>query len=208
MQKTVIQKIIVVGLCIIFLAACVQKVETVMESKQVEIADNVFFTLLPPESFGASLFLTQAAELSYDGEEHSLIFYTEVSPERLVIVGLLPSGTRVFSITYDGLVVTSEGYGGVLEQIKPEYFLADFQLAQWPLSTLLSGFNESSLCFSKGDCALIESSDLLKRTLLRNGVELVFIQYDDVTHYQNSTHYQHKNRNYDLLITTIDVARQ
>lgn len=79
------------------------------------------------------------------------------------------------------------------------------QLALWPLSELQDNFTLSTACFANGNCALVESADLLNRILLKGGEELISIQYDGTPHYQNTTQYTHKIRNYQLQITTLNV---
>jgi hypothetical protein len=174
-------------------------------SNQVRIADELVFALLPPASFGASLMLTQAATIEFGAEQHELLFYTEISAEKISIVGALPSGTRLFSIVYDGQAIVSDGTQDLLSSITPEYFLADLQLTQWPLAEVANGLAAVNSCFASGSCVISETADHLQRNLNRDGQSVVSIRYGALPHYRNSTSYEHHERGYRLQVETLQV---
>jgi hypothetical protein len=186
---------------ILMLGACAHTADVT----QVRIADGLVFELLPPVSFGESLMLTQAAAIEFGNEQSELLFYTEITAEKISIVGALPNGTRLFSILYDGQTILSDGNQELLSRITPAYFLADLQLAQWPLEIISNGLAGTNPCFMLGSCVLSESVDHLQRSLIRDGKDVVNIQYEGIPHYRNSTAYEHKERGYRLHIETLEV---
>jgi hypothetical protein len=175
-------------------------------ANQVRITNSIVFDLLPPASFGASLLLTQVATIEFGRGQRELLFYTEISPANIAIVGSLPNGTRVFNINYDGQIITSEGPRDLLSSITPEYFLADLQLAQWPLAQVESSLAAANPCFANGTCVINETADHLQRSLTREGLALISVQYDAAEHYRNSTSYIHHERGYRLQVETVEVA--
>jgi uncharacterized protein DUF3261 len=196
MQKRVISLIVAATLC-----GCVHTSGV----SSVNIADELVFDLLPPASFGASLLLTQAATLEFGDESHELLFYTEVTQEHISLVGVLPNGTRLFSIIYDGHVIESDGNQDLLGKIAPQYFLADLQLAQWPFMQVAATLAGSNACFGSGECEFAESLDHLQRSLRRDGQTIIDVQYQEFPHYQGSTVYQHRERAYRLQVETLEI---
>jgi hypothetical protein len=172
---------------------------------QVYIAEALVFDLLPPASFGESLVLTQAATIEFGAELHELLFYTEITPKSIALVGALPNGTRLFSITYDGQTIQSDGNQDLLGRITPAYFLADLQLAQWPLAEIAKALAGANSCFANGSCVISETADHLQRSLSREGKTVVSIRYGAVPHYQSSTSYEHHERGYNLQVETLEV---
>ncbi len=183
------------------LSACVSPVR----DGGVNIARGLVFGLLPPAGFGQSLVLTQAATLEFGDEQHDLLFYTEITPQNISLVGTLPNGTRLFSIIYDGQTVRSDGNQDLLARLAPEYFLADLQLAQWPFADLAQTLAASNPCFRSGACVIFESADQLQRALSRDGEIIIDIRYGNNIHHEGSTNYQHRERGYRLQVETLDV---
>jgi hypothetical protein len=173
---------------------------------QVRIANTIVFNLLTPASFGESVLLTQAATIGFGNEQRELLFYTEITPASISIVGTLPNGTRLFNINYDGQVVSSDGPRDLLSSITPEYFLADLQLSQWPLEQVESSLAAANPCFANGSCTLTETADHLQRNLTRDGSAVISIQYGAAEHYRDSTSYIHHERGYRLQVETLEVV--
>ncbi len=66
------------------MAACTQDV--VPPVKQVNIARNLKFSLLPPESFGQSLSVLQSLEVQYKGKTHQLLAQLEITPKKILTI--------------------------------------------------------------------------------------------------------------------------
>jgi len=172
---------------------------------QVVIADGLRFALRSPASFGQQVLLVQAATLSFGTENHELLVHTEITARTVVIVGALPNGARLFSIVWDGSTLQSEGVAELLANIAPAYFVADLQLAQWPLAEVRAGFAAAGDCFSTGNCRLTESADQLQRVLARAEGAVISVTYSGIPYYQHNTQYEHHGRGYRLAIETLDV---
>lgn len=201
-------------LIIVMLNACVSRTEKVHKHSLVNIANQISFPLLSPASYGGSLSITQLAEISVNGKTHELLFQVEISSTRIIIVGLLTSGTRVFTISYDGVLIKSDGINSVLEQIKPEYLMADLQLSFWPLSAIENaGFCESTE-FTLEHCQIVQEIDTAGNTvrrIIQNSKTLIkIISVNNIEGDANQPEkirrikYINFTRNYKILLTTID----
>jgi hypothetical protein len=87
---------------------------------------------LPPSSLGYSLILSQVVASQYKGTTHSLRVEVEVSPERLVMVGVSHLGVPLFSLELDGNGLRTTAVSAETLPFDPRYILSDFQLAHWP----------------------------------------------------------------------------
>lgn len=195
------QKFISAMLLAVTLTACAHPAG----NGEVVIADGLRFALRSPASFGQQLLLVQAATLSFGAENNELLFHTEITNRNIAIVGSLPSGARLFSIVWDGTTLQSEGYEDLLASIPPAYFVADLQLAQWPLAEVLAGFAGSGECFDAGNCRLTESANQLQRVLSVADAAVISIGYSGIPHHLHDIQYEHHGRQYRLLIETLDV---
>lgn len=199
------QKLLSAMLLVVTLAACAHSVS----DGELVIADGLRFVLRSPASFGEDVLLVQAATLSFgeagNAARHELLFHTEITARHVAVVGSLPNGARLFSIVWDGSTLQSEGAADLLAMIPPAYFIADLQLAQWPLAEVRAGFAPSAACFSTGRCRLTESSNQLQRVLVTSDTAVISISYSGIPPYQHNTQYEHHGRGYRLAIETLDV---
>lgn len=173
----------------------------------IRISDDIRFDLLPPASFGEEFSLTQLAEITVADETRDMLFVTEISGQTMAVVGLMPNGTRLFTVIYDGISIhtDNEGYDSSFDYMPPAYLLADFQLSQWPISLLRTVLNRSSPCFSAGDCEFVESADGLHRSLRQAGEEILSISYGGAPYLQNTIELSHWRRDYHITLTSLNV---
>ncbi len=172
---------------------------------QVNITEDLSFQLLSPESFGQSILLTQQAEFQFGDNTLELLMASEITPEKIVVVGLTPGGTTLFSIVFDGLTVQVEGANAITQKVQPYYLLADLQLTLWPLDTLNKELKKTDSCFLTGVCQLTQSDDQMQRTLLYNKLRVISISYKGLPHYKNNVQFKHHRRQYQLEISTLSV---
>ena len=59
-----------------------------------------------------------------------------IKGEQMSVIGLNALGVRLFTLRYDGKLVSVEKSAGLPEQFKPEWLLADLQFVFWPLASL------------------------------------------------------------------------
>lgn len=198
------QKLTFRALCITVLA-CLAGCASTGATDLVRVGNGIVFRLLSPGSLGQQVILTQVVTLSYEDESQQLLFFSEVSAQAVTIAGLLPDGSRLFSIHYDGVSLRSEGNGDVLERLDPHYLLADMQMALWPLAAVRGSLASANGCFASGTCKLLETVDQRQRTLSREGDIIVDIRYQDIPAYRATLAYEHRARGYSLQIETVNV---
>jgi hypothetical protein len=97
------------------------------------------------ESWGARAPPPQGAGggAAYGKEEISLDCVVNVDAEHLTVIGLLPSGPRVFTVGYDGRQVSMEKSRNIPETLHPELLLNDLQLAFWPRDALQAALEKT-----------------------------------------------------------------
>lgn len=93
------------------------------------------FALLPPASYGGKVSAEQTLTVRRGKQTNTVQCHVDVSPTRVVLLGLTALGQRLFSVSWDGTELRSNSSlpDGALN---PEQVLADLQLAAWPLSAL------------------------------------------------------------------------
>jgi len=198
------QRLIYLVVFVIMLSACAN--QNIRQSKEnsVFLSVNVVFDLLSPKTFGRTINLVQVAQLETPEGNFELLFYLEISNELLTVVGVLPNGTRVFSVIYDGENIKSEGYKQVVNSLKPEYLLADLQLSLWPIEALRSKWLNSLECYKKGLCELFISPNGLERHLIDNEQVIITVNYDKKLPDVGKFDFKHHQRNYAILLETIE----
>jgi len=184
------------------MVACTQDV--VPPVKQVNIARNLKFSLLPPESFGQSLSVLQSLELQYKGKTQQLLAQLEITPKKMTFVGLSPMGNRLFTVLWTGQNFSDEH---LLKNIKDEWpfpfepkrILADVQLALWPNIPTQN-------CIKIRETALPNMSREILRSDL-NEYPIMRITYETRPFWQGLIVIEHLERNYQLSIETLQINR-
>ncbi len=187
---------------LLVMAACTQDV--VPPVKQVNIARNLKFSLLPPESFGQSLSVLQSLELQYKGKTQQLLAQLEITPKKITFVGLSPMGNRLFTVLWTGQNFSDEH---LLKNIKDEWqlpfepkrILADVQLALWPNIPTQNDIKIRETALPKMSREILRS-DLKESPIMR-------ITYETRPFWQGLIVIEHLERNYQLSIETLQKNR-
>ena len=184
------------------MAACTQGV--VPTVKHVNIAQNLKFSLLSPESFGQSLSVLQSIELQYKGETQQLLAQLEITPNKMTFVGLSPMGNRLSTVLWTGQNFSDEH---LLKNIKDEWpfpfepkrILADVQLALWPNIPTQNGIKIRETALPNMSREILRS-DLKEYPIMR-------ITYETRPFWQGLIVIEHLERNYQLSIETLQINR-
>jgi hypothetical protein len=162
----------------------------------VAIANGVYFDLLSSIPYDINLRLTQSASATYKDQSHDLIFQTEILQNKLVMVGLTPTGTRLFTIQMDQKTVNAEGVSAMVDKIKPEYLLADLQISLWPLKQIQANLIN----------ATIAQPTPFERVVNNNEESIISIKYSrDSEHFRGTIEFHHHQRQYQLIIEPIQI---
>lgn len=184
---------LLLSLISLLLGACTSHYQG--NNERVLIANNVDFDLLSTIPFKNGLTLTQSATVTYDKETHDLIFHTEIRNRTLTMVGLTPTGTRLFTIVTKEGNVRAEGFSSIIESIKPEFLLADMQLSLWPMEQLRANI----------DGAQYLETNALTRQMKVNNTDIISIHYSESEFLQARIEFTHHERGYTLSLTPIAV---
>jgi hypothetical protein len=94
--------------------------------------------LLPPPEREQPLYRQQLLSAHSKGGEHQLLTVLEADGHKLTLVGLTPSGIRLFRVSYEGEVIRTEQLSNLLggAALPPvAQVLADVMLSYWPIAT-------------------------------------------------------------------------
>jgi hypothetical protein len=173
--------------CTWMLLACSSQHES---GQQVRVARGMTLQLQLPDAQSTQVHMITG---TYREQSHRLIMQIESSRQHIALAGLTPTGTRLFSLDFNGETVTDWQSPLFQAPFKGAYVLADHQLAHYPLPRLKSAL--------PADCTLEETTrgDTRTRRLLnRHGTEVIHIEYTD-----RMTRYCHRERLYCLHIETV-----
>ena len=184
------------------MAACTQDV--VPPVKQVNIARNLKFSLLPPESFGQSLSVLQSLEVQYKGKIHQLLAQLEITPKKMIFVGLSPMGNRLFTVLWTGQNFSDENLLNNTKDewpvpFEPKRILADVQLALWPNIPTQNGIKIRETALPNMSREILRS-DLKEYPIIR-------ITYETRPFWQGLIVIEHFESNYQLSIETLQINR-
>lgn len=174
-------------LFIVFLAGCA----TVQPVKKVSIASGIDMQLLLPSK---NISLTQKITARYKQDEHLLIMQVQASPQKIVMAGLAPTGTRLFSLSFDGQTVENWKSPLFTAPFDGSYVLADFELATLDIATL-----RSALPTNIQLTEVIKNPAARERSVLNTqGKTVIHIEYQGA-----QTRYCHLERDYCLQIEAL-----
>ena len=182
------------------MVACTQDVASSV--RQVNIANNVKYSLLPPESFKQSLSVLQRIEVQYERETRNILAQLEITPNKMIFVGLSPMGNRLFTMLWTGQNISDEY---LLRNIKDEWpfpfepkrILADVQLALWPNIPTQNGIKIRETALPKISREIVRSE--------LNEYPIIRITYETRPYWQGLIVIEHLEHNYRLSIETIKI---
>lgn len=125
------------------------------------------YPLLPPAEIPAAILLKQRVTLSIKGQQRQFLVISKFSTERIVLVALLPTGQKLFTLDYDGIELKQESLAPV--EIPTRDILAIMQFALWPETSVKQHYAQS-----QGWITLFSSN---QRELRRASGSLLKISY-------------------------------
>jgi hypothetical protein len=164
--------------------------------ERVEIATAVYLTLPRPEEITQSFDATQLLVADYEERSYSFQAQLEVRPGKITIVAITMWGSTLFSISYDGSTLRTQG---MVDQhgVNAEYLLADVLLTIWDPKWVSSRLQGAALVVS-------ESRD--SRTVSRDGEPVIEISYETPDARIGRAQFKHVERGYVLDIRTVEFT--
>lgn len=171
------------------LAACTH----VAPATRVHIANDVDFQLLPVND---NYTIAQKVAARFRDETHTLIMQVQADNGRLVMAGLSPTGTHLFTVSFDGNAIDSWKSPLFAAPFDGSYVLADYQLASTELASVRKNIAAGSRVSEQ------TYADRIERTVFdREGTAVIAIIYFDKVHpLRGSVSYCHNERHYCMRI--------
>lgn len=166
----------------------------VSNQHKVQIAQDVQFQLIHKLPFEHGLQLLQSAQIDFQDQSRDLLFQTEVRDNRLIMVGLTATGTRLFSIEMNREQIVASGLP-TNNELKPQYLLADMQLSLWPAELVAQALTGAEVHYNNP----------LERVISHNQQPIVIIRYTEPVHYRGNIEFQHLERGYSLSIELLSL---
>ncbi|WP_101759763.1 DUF3261 domain-containing protein [Oceanicoccus sp. KOV_DT_Chl] len=164
----------------------------------VDIAESVRFTVLPAGSGQLNYSLLQSVRAEYGNETQDLLVQIESTAEKLVMVVLTATGTRLATISLIDGVVSSEQLSVLPASFQVEQMLAAYQLSTWPMPEL-------SRAIAGLDVRFTESAGIKRRReLTASGKPLIEIVTSSNNQGQQQVLYRHLQWQYQITSTTLE----
>ncbi len=153
--------------------------------------------LLSPASFGGRITANQQLRAMHGEREFAVECAVDIDPARILVVGLLPAGPPLFTVSYDGERVTADSPRQVPPALSPERMLNDLQLAFWPTAALEHAF--------AGTEWRVTEPDSLTRRLLRSGALVAEVHYPGPDRWRGRSWLVNLVDGYSIAIDSTDV---
>jgi len=92
--------------------------------------------LIEPSRLNRTVSTTHEVQIFHDEREFSFLGQLEIDSEKILLVGLAPTYTRLFTLKFEKGEVFFEATAPIPLPFDPRHILADLQLALWPLPVL------------------------------------------------------------------------
>ncbi len=157
------------------------------------------YVMLPPESLGHGLSLSQVVTGDYGDESYSMRFEVEVTGDHLVMVGLSHLGVPLFLLKQDAEDFSVQSFTADQVPFDPRHILSDFQLTHWPEAALTRALAPQHLRLED------EPDQSTRRVFDAGGRLLIEISHPGRPSAADETIVQHFDRPYRLRIKTLEA---
>jgi hypothetical protein len=164
---------------------------------RVEVADSVVLQLPAASELVSSVDATQLVTGAFNGRSYTLQAQLEWRPGSIALAALNVWGATVFSIVYDGGSIRVQGNAALTQGLRPEYVLADILLVFADRPTFDSN--------DAGDRITVDDVTM-RRTVSRNGVPVIVIDYEDESRWGGSVRFENLERGYVMQIQTLEYT--
>jgi len=169
-------------------------VAIVPDLRHIEIADAVFLELPDSDELTESFDATQLLVAEYGMQTYSFQAQIESRPGMITIVAVTLLGGTLFSITYDGVDLKTEGVLDA-QHLEAKYVLADVLLSFWEPAWVRDHLQGAILEVSESENS---------RKVFRGGETVVDISYDTSDPWSGRAQLSNLERGYSLDIRTVE----
>lgn len=185
-------------LCLLALSACTSLLQKDSARLQntVRIADGIDLQLQVPAGNTTQL---QKIDAQYRNEHHSLLMQVQTRNGVLDMAGMTMTGTRLFSLSFDGKQTRSWQSPLFTAPFDGTYVLADHQLATLPVAVLQQALPQSARIEERDNA----HGERVRHLFNRESGIVVEVLYRS----GNRMQYCHRERGYCLDITILNAAQ-
>lgn len=161
---------------------------------RVEIAEAAILALPEADEMPGGVAATQLLTASYEDETYTMQVELEWREGSIFLAALNTFGTVAFSLSYDGTAIAVRSNSLLDRRLSVENVLADILLTFWEHARLEARLHGD-------DLRLVDEPR--KRTLLRRGLPVIKIEYENGSPWNGAVRFEHVERGYVLEIQTI-----
>ncbi|WP_199609011.1 DUF3261 domain-containing protein [Flocculibacter collagenilyticus] len=181
---------IAIVFCLILITGCASKIPT--NTQSVSVASDVNLSLsMPQMSQLTSLKESQQQLITFKSNNHnrSILVNTEYDLSGIKMVAMSPQGIPLFSLNFIKEQQIQLQRYIPLDDLRPEYIMADFQLVHWPVELLNKHLNGGKI---------EEKHNGNERVIIQDSKTVIRIKYN-----KHHINFEHLERGYTFTITPI-----
>lgn len=134
-------------------------------TRDLKLAKRVRIDLPEPSAFGQSVAAAHRFEVQNRGQTYRFPAQVEIEPDRMVVVGLTPVGSRAFALTYENGSLSYDVIPFFNLPLRPDQFMLAYCLMVWPEDKMAPVLASAGLeRVDRGDKVDFRAGD---RTILR-----------------------------------------
>lgn len=167
----------------------------------VALPENISFVLLAPKDAGRSIRALQKIQGSYREKQFVMLAYLDVDVDNdfLSLAATTVSGATIFSLSVNNGVLDVVRSPLAPSSVEAKQVLAHLQLIYWPLAVLSDRLNQQTVRFEY-------DASSYSRRLLKDGRDVIVIDYDAADVWQSIVDYQNFAWGYRYRVETIEIA--
>jgi len=162
--------------------------------------------LLSPDQLGRSISVTQRVTGNFNGQSVALLFYLEVTPDRLALVGTTPDGSELFSLEKTASALNVHATPLLPKQLRPEMVLADLQMAFWPAAAIEKNLRDTDLQLREQNEAVGMRRTITQQSTQQNGEPVITIDYDSADRWRGSVRFEQHVWHYSYVVETLQSS--
>ncbi|HEX9446500.1 MAG TPA: DUF3261 domain-containing protein [Dongiaceae bacterium] len=164
------------------------------------LAPNLRLDLPDPASMGQSVEVVQLVSAHHGG--HTVVFEAHLSirPERVLLVGVDPTGQRLMTVTWRGSEIAIDASPFLPKEVRPGAMLADLVALYWPEDVVRHALASSGASLS------VEATG---RVVSFHGKPVLEAVYDkgSADPWNGGLHYRNLSWGYNIDVETLQVNR-
>jgi hypothetical protein len=164
------------------------------------LAPDLRLDLPEPAAMGRSIEAVQMVSAHRDGKTMVFEAHLSITPERVLLVGVDPTGQRLMTVTWRGTGITVEKSPFLPKEVQPGAMLADLVALYWPEDVVRQVLAKSGATLT---------ADAAGRQVLLHGKPVLQATYQNGSSdpWKGGLHYRNLAWGYDIDVQTLQVSK-